>query len=81
MSQNAQLKALLKKRWVTPLDALKHCGSMRLAARVHDLRSQGINVVDRWVERDDTRFKAYKIIGTQRVAEGLADSFVSEAKA
>ena len=46
------------------------CG-LRLAARVHDMRSSGINVVDRWVERDDTRFKAYKIIGTQRVADGM----------
>ena len=79
MSQNAQLKALLKKQWVTPQTALRHCGCFRLAARVHDLRMQGINVVDRWVERDDTRFKAYKIIGTQRVADGLADSFVSES--
>ena len=81
MSQTSQLISLMKRKWVTPQDALKHCGSMRLAARVHDLRMQGINVIDRWVERDDTRFKAYKIIGTQRVADGLADSFVSEAKA
>lgn len=80
MSQNSQLISLMKRKWVTPLDALKHCGSMRLAARVHDLRMQGINVVDRWVERDDTRFKAYKIIGTKRVADGLADDFVGRAR-
>ena len=77
MSQTSQLISLMKKKWVTPQDALRHAGCFRLAARVHDMRSAGINVIDRWVERDDTRFKAYKIIGTQRVAEGLANSFVS----
>ena len=81
MSQTSQLISLMKRKWVTPQDALRYAGCFRLAARVHDMRSSGINVVDRWVERDDTRFKAYKIIGTQRVADGLADSFVSEAKA
>ena len=33
-----QLKA---GRRVTPLDALRECGSMRLGARVYDLRQEG----------------------------------------
>jgi hypothetical protein len=80
MSQTSQLISLMKRKWVTPQDALRHAGCFRLAARVHDMRSAGINVVDRWVERDDTRFKAYKIINSPRVADVLADRFVAEAK-
>ena len=81
MSQTSQLISLMKRKWVTPQDALRHAGCFRLAARVHDMRSSGINVVDRWVERDETRFKAYKIVGTERIADSLADSFVADAKA
>ena len=79
MSQTSQLISLMKRKWVTPQDALRHAGCFRLAARVHDMRLSGINVIDRWVERDETRFKAYKIINTPRVADALADDFAREA--
>lgn len=47
MSQVDQLLALLRERGaegVTPLDALEHVGSFRLAARVNDLRKAGYDV-------------------------------------
>lgn len=60
-SQNEQLIALMKKRWVSPLDALTKVGCMRLAARVLDIKNQNYQVLDRWVE--NKKFKEYCIIG------------------
>jgi len=48
MSHNAAILSHLKSgRTITPLDALKLYGCMRLAARVHDLRMQGNDIVGR----------------------------------
>ena len=63
MSQTSQLISLMKKKWVTPQDALRHAGCFRLAARVKDCRDRGIVVHDRWIESDGKRFKAYRILG------------------
>ncbi len=38
MSQNDQIIALLLRGWVTPYDALKKCGSMKLASRISEIR-------------------------------------------
>jgi len=48
MGQVDRLLALLEERGergVTPLYALEQIGTMRLAARVHDLRSAGFNII------------------------------------
>lgn len=51
MSQTTELAALMRKEWITPLDALRlEPHSMRLAARVHELRQQGVKVLGRWRE-------------------------------
>lgn len=61
-SQTEQLGSLMRKQWVSPADALAYAGCMRLAARVHDLREQGENVIDRWAEADNgKRWKEYRI--------------------
>jgi hypothetical protein len=44
MSQCEAILAMLKRGPVTPLDALKEAGCFRLAARIADLRQQGIQI-------------------------------------
>ncbi len=81
MSQNKRLEVLLKRRWLTQLQAYDAIQCTRLAARVKDLRDSGLNVHDRWVETDSgKRIKAYRIIKPKRVADALADDLVARAK-
>ena len=45
MSQSDQILAHLKKgRTITPLEALRLFGTMRLAARINELKNKGIPV-------------------------------------
>jgi hypothetical protein len=45
MSQNQQIANYLNKgRKLTPIDALNKFGCFRLAARIADLRNQGLNI-------------------------------------
>ncbi len=62
MTQQQQVTQRLQQGWTTALDALKHCGCMRLAARVQEMRQGGLNVIDQWVEVDGKRFKAYRLV-------------------
>jgi hypothetical protein len=63
MTQTQQLIKLMKKKWVTPMDALNHAQCFRLAARVHDIRESGIEVHDRWKKVDSgKKVKAYRIL-------------------
>lgn len=50
MTQNQAILAHFRRnKTLTPLEALKLFGCLRLAARVHDLRTEGHNVaVTRW---------------------------------
>ena len=62
-AQTKKIEKLLKRRWTTPMDALKHAECFRLAARIHDLRNAGVEIHDRWVETDSgKRVKAYRIL-------------------
>ncbi|MBX3031900.1 MAG: hypothetical protein KF809_17270 [Chloroflexi bacterium] len=51
MTQTQELLALLRERpeGVTPLEALDEIGTLRLAARVYDLRAEGHVIEDRTV--------------------------------
>ena len=60
-TQTEQLTKRMRQSWTTGLDALKHCGCMRLAARVLDMRQAGLVVIDKWVEVNGKRVKSYKI--------------------
>lgn len=62
-TKKAALLDLLRRQWVTPLDCLRHCHLMTLSQRVSEFRAQGIDVADKWIERDGARFKAYRIGG------------------
>lgn len=79
-NQVKKLESLLKRRWLTQLQAYDALQCTRLAARVKDLRDRGITVHDRWVETDSgKRIKAYRILPQRRVADVLADGFVADA--
>ncbi len=50
MSQNAEiLRDLRRGKRITPLDALKAYGSLRLGARIFELRKRGIPVKKRTI--------------------------------
>lgn len=59
-----RLVKLMQRRWVSPQDALHHCGLMSLSQRCDTLRSRGVNVASKWVKDASGRnaFKAYKIV-------------------
>ena len=53
--------SMLKRRWLSNLEAAHVIGLMSLSQRVSKFRRSGINVIDRWVESDGSRFKQYRI--------------------
>ena len=59
-TQRQDIIKALKTGWITPLDALKQAGTMKLATRVGELRQQGYVILDRWHE--SKKFKEYKLI-------------------
>ena len=61
MSQHDLIIKRLRKGWTTGLQALTDFGTMKLATRVSELRRDGFVVLDKWVEANGKRFKAYRI--------------------
>ena len=62
MSQTEWLRVqLLLGRKITPMDSLKEAGCFRLAARVQELRREGLAVQSRMVQRNTKRFAEYWI--------------------
>lgn len=59
MTQQEKIIKRLKRGWTSPLDALRDCGSMKLASRVSELRAAGIVVLDKWAA--DRAFKLYRL--------------------
>lgn len=47
---------------LTPLEALHLFGCFRLAARVFELRSRGMNIKTTMVEANDKRFASYRLV-------------------
>lgn len=57
------LFTLLRKQYVTPIDALNKCGIFSLAQRVSEWRRDGHLIGDRWViTPSGARIKAYKLL-------------------
>ncbi len=52
---------LCTRRPLTPQRALRSFGTMRLAARIKDLREQGHDIKTRIVERRGMRFAEYRL--------------------
>jgi hypothetical protein len=59
-SQNARILAYMKQgRSITALLALRLYGCLRLAARVYDLRQQGVKVKQRMIAINGKRVSVY----------------------
>jgi len=62
MSQTQAIKQHLERgQAITPLEALQQYGCLRLAARISDLRDQGMNIRTDIVELNDKRFAKYTL--------------------
>lgn len=62
MNQNTQILKHLRKRPLTPLEALYLYGCLRLAARVNELRSQGNPIQTEIVRQGNKRFARYRLV-------------------
>ena len=63
-TMESRLLKLLKRKWITPLDALKEVQCLSLAQRVSNFRADGVKVADKWVElANGKRCKSYRIQG------------------
>jgi hypothetical protein len=63
-SQAEKILIMLGAGWVSPLDAMRELGCMRLGARIYDLRRDGYAIEERWKEStnrfgDTVRFKEF----------------------
>jgi hypothetical protein len=67
-SQTEQIRAhLVSGRDITPLEALQRFGCLRLAARIADLRAQGIPVETVADQETGKRFARYRLASPQGV--------------
>ena len=62
MSQLNKIRnRLLSGGAITPLDAVFEYGCLRLAARIADLRNEGMNIKTSIVHKGDKRFARYSL--------------------
>lgn len=63
MTQNQQIKSYLEKgKSITPLQALNKFGCFRLAARISDLRNDGLNIATKIITKDGKTFASYRLV-------------------
>jgi Helix-turn-helix domain len=60
-SQNDAVLAWLRKGTLTPLVALRKIGTLRLSARIYDLRKAGYQIDMRLVERGHAHVAEYRL--------------------
>lgn len=61
-SQKQRIKAALELRQaITPLDALQWFGCSRLAARIKDLRREGMDIETVYVKKGRSRYASYRL--------------------
>lgn len=60
-----QLIKLLRRQWVSPIEALNKVQCMSLSQRCGELRRDGVNVISKWVSSGSKRFKSYRIVGSK----------------
>lgn len=62
MSQNQQIEKYLSKGYsLNSIQALTKFGCFRLAARIADLRNQGLNIATKNVTKNGKTFASYKL--------------------
>lgn len=63
-TKTEKLVSVLKRRWLTPLEAVHAVGLYSLSQRCGELRRAGVNVISRWVKTPSgSRVKAYRVLG------------------
>lgn len=63
MSQNFKILQHLKQgNTITPLEALHLFGSLRLGARIKDLRDMGANIITETISHNGKRFAQYSLV-------------------
>lgn len=63
MTQNQQIANYLKKgKAITPIDALNKFSCFRLAARISDLRNDGMKIITKIVTKEGKSYASYSII-------------------
>ena len=61
-TQKQQIEAYLTKgKSLTPIDALSKFGCFRLAARIADLRNEGLNIATKIVTKKGKSYASYSI--------------------
>ena len=69
MTQQEKIKLMLADGWVSPMDALKESGCMRLGARIHELKSEGVDIEERWQAANGKfgkcRWKEFRIVAKE----------------
>ena len=61
-SQKQRIKDALELRQpITPLDALQWFGCSRLAARIKDLRREGMDIETVYVKKGRSRYASYRL--------------------
>jgi len=62
LSQEKRILAHLKKgKSITPLEALRRWGVMRLASRISDLRMKGYDIISTMIYRNGKSFCSYRL--------------------
>lgn len=62
MTKTDQIRAhLMNRKAITPLQALRKYGCMRLAARVSDLRAEGLEIRSTIIKQNGKRFARYRL--------------------
>lgn len=62
-TQKQQIKEHLSKgKKLTPIQALNNFGCFRLAARISDLRKEGLNIATKNVTKKGKTFASYSVI-------------------
>ena len=63
MTQNQQIKSYLEKgKTITPIQALNKFGCFRLAARISDLRNDGLNIATKIVTKEGKSYASYRLV-------------------
>ncbi len=61
-TQNEKIKDhLIKGKSITPIEALNKFGCFRLAARIADLRNEGVNIATKNVTKEGKTFASYSL--------------------
>lgn len=64
MTQTEMIRAHLQSgRDLSPIDALNHYGCFRLAARIKELRNQGLPIQTLTEQRDGKAWAKYRLVG------------------